>query len=273
MKITNYTQATVFDDGDFLIKDGNGGTKIIKVTDAATDMMEKVLHADMHANIYRGKNLGTSVTAEQKAAIQNGTFKGLYVGDYWVIGGVTWRIADMDYFYNCGDTAFTKHHLVIVPDTSLYNAQMNPTNTTAGGYVGSAMYTENLEQAKTKIQEAFGELVLTHRDYLCNAVESGHASGGAWYDSKVELMNEVMVYGCFIRAAMGTGSVVVSNYTTAKKQLSLFRLNPKMLNRRIYFWLRDVVSSTNFAFVSASGVASSDIANNFDGVRPYFVIG
>lgn len=273
MKITNYTQATVFDDGDFLIKDGNGGTKIIKATDAAADMLEKVLNADMHANIYRGKNLGTSVTAEQIAAIQNGTFKDLYVGDYWVINGVTWRIADMDYFYNCGDTAFTKHHLVIVPNSSLYSAQMNETNVTTGGYVGSKMYTENLEQAKTTITEAFGELVLTHRDYLCNAVESGHASGGAWYDSNVELMNEVMVYGCFIRAAMCTGSVVVANYTTAKKQLALFRLNPKMLNRRIWFWLRDVVSSTSFAGVISNGGANNDSAVNSHGVRPYFVIG
>lgn len=59
------------------------------------------------------------------------------MGDYWVINGINWRIVDFNYWYNCGDTAFIKHHLVIMPDTVLYEARMNPTNITTGGYVGS----------------------------------------------------------------------------------------------------------------------------------------
>lgn len=273
MKISEYTKATSFDDGDYLIKDGTNGTKIIKASDAAAAFFDSLIDSSMHANVYRGKNLGTSVTAAQKTAIQNGTFKDLFVGDYWVIDGVTWRIADMDYFYNCGDTSFTKHHLVIVPDSSLYNAQMNETNVTTGGYTGSKMYTANLETAKTKITGAFGDLVLTHRDYLTNAVTNGYPSGGAWFDSTVELMNEVMVYGCFIRSPMGNGSTIPANYTTAKKQLSLFRLNPKKLNIRVWFWLRDVVSSTSFASVYGNGSAYSNGADSNVGVRPYFIIG
>ena len=35
MKITEYPQVTAFDDGDFLLKDGTNGTKIIKASDAA----------------------------------------------------------------------------------------------------------------------------------------------------------------------------------------------------------------------------------------------
>lgn len=73
----------------------------------------------------------------------------MFLGDYWNIGGRIWRIVDMDYWYNCGDTAFTSHHLVIMPDEALYNAQMNTTNVTTGGYVGSEMYKKNLENAKT----------------------------------------------------------------------------------------------------------------------------
>ncbi len=72
-----------------------------------------------------------------------------------VIGGRIWRIVDMDYWYNCGDTAFTSHHLVIMPDEALYNAQMNTTNVTTGGYVGSAMYKSNLANAKTIVNAAF----------------------------------------------------------------------------------------------------------------------
>ena len=49
-----------------------------------------------HRNIFRGKNLGSAVTEEQKTAIQSGTFDDLFVGDYWEIDGVKWRIVDMD---------------------------------------------------------------------------------------------------------------------------------------------------------------------------------
>ena len=138
-------------------------------------------NAGSHNGIFHGKNLGTSVTQKQWTAIQNGTFDDLYIGDYWVIGGVNWRIAAFDYYYNTGDTAFAKHHAVIVPDASLYSHNMNDTNTTTGGYVGSKMYTEGLEQAKTQIQNAFGAShVLTHRLFLTNATTNGYASGGEW---------------------------------------------------------------------------------------------
>ncbi len=117
----------------------------------------------------------------------------MFLGDYWSIGGRIWRIVDMDYWYNCGDTAFTSHHLVIMPDEALYNAQMNTTNVTTGGYVGSAMYKSNLANAKTIVNAAFQGSVLTHREYLCNAVANGRPSGGAWFDSSIELPNKPMM--------------------------------------------------------------------------------
>lgn len=103
-------------------------------------MLDSFAPVELRRVIFRGKNLGTALTAVQKAAIKDGSFKGMFLGDYWSIGGRIWRIVDMDYWYNCGDTAFTSHHLVIMPDEALYNAQMNTTNITTGGYVGSEMY-------------------------------------------------------------------------------------------------------------------------------------
>ena len=136
------------------------------------------------------------MTAAQWAAIADGSFADLYIGDYWTIGGVNWRIAAFDYYLNSGDTDLTTHHAVIVPDTSLYSAAMNGTDTTTGGYVGSAMYTANLEQAKTTIKAAFGSAhVITKRDLLTNAVNGNTPSSWTWVDSDVELMNEVQAYG------------------------------------------------------------------------------
>lgn len=271
-KLTDYAAVTRFDSGDILIKDGKAGTKKITVENAAREFAGLV-SAAQHRLIWGGRNLGSSVTAEQRAAIKAGTFDNLYIGDYWVINGVTWRIWDIDFFMNCGDTNFTTHHLVIVPDSSLYNHVMNDTNTTVGGYVGSKMYTEGLEQAKTAFKAAFGDMILTHRDYLTNAVTDGHPSAGAWFDSEVELMNEIMVYGTHVYAAMGNGSMVPNKYTTGKQQFAAPMLNPSILNRRIWFWLRDVVSSTFFAFVYGSGDANYASASGSYGVRPYAVIG
>lgn len=265
MKITEYPQVTIFDTGDVLIKDGANGTKIINVSDASNAFLELVMVPEMHRNIYRGKNLGTEITVEQKAAITTRKYTDLFIGDYWVIGGVTWRIADIEYWYNHGDTAFTKPHLVMVPDTTLYNHVMNDTNTTEGGYVGSKMYTEGLDSARTAIQAAFGDMLLTHREYLVNAVSSGSPSGVAWMDSTVDLMNECMVYGSYIRG--------IPYITNSKQQLSMFRLNPKDLHKRQYVWLRDVVSSTYFAIVFSIGFAGGSSASTSGGVRPAFAIG
>lgn len=228
--------------------------------------------AGAHNSIYRGKNLGTSVTAAQWAAIADGSFTDLYIGDYWVIGGVNWRIAAFDYYLNSGDTSCTTHHVVIVPDTYLYNAAMNSTNTTTGGYVGSEMYTANLEQAKTIIKGAFSGHVLQHRIYLTNAVANGRASGGAWYDSEVDLMCEQMVYGSGIFSPVSDGSNVPTNYRVEKSQLPLFQHDPSRICDRNNWWLRDVITASTFAFVAETGRADYTDPSYAISVRPAFSI-
>ena len=261
-----------------LIHDGNG-VKVITVENlhkglqTDIDSVRNVLAdgAAAHNCIYRGKNLGTSVTAEQYAAISSGKFTDLYIGDYWVIKGVTYRIAAFDYYYNCGDTNFTKHHVVIVPDTSLYKAQMNTSNVTTGGYTGSAMYKSNLAQAKTTIKAAFGSAhVLTKRELLTNAVNGNTPSGWAWFDSDVELMNEVQAYGS---VAWGAHDGNGYNVASGDGQFPLFMFDRTKLHNREDYWLRDVASATNFSVVNYSGNAIYTNASTSLGVRPAFCIG
>lgn len=261
-----------------LIHDGNG-VKVITVENlhkglqTDIDSVRNVLAdgAAAHNCIYRGKNLGTSVTAEQYAAISSGKFTDLYIGDYWVIKGVTYRIAAFDYYYNCGDTNFTKHHVVIVPDTSLYKAQMNTSNVTTGGYTGSAMYKSNLAQAKTTIKAAFGSAhVLTKRELLTNAVNGNTPSGWAWFDSDVELMNEVQAYGS---VAWGAHDGNGYNVASGDGQFPLFMFDRTKLHNREDYWLRDVASATGFSDVYYYGGAGNDYASRSFGVRPAFCIG
>lgn len=242
--------------------------------ESATELAALLFNnAGAHNAIYRGKNLGTSVTAAQWAAIANGTFADLYIGDYWVIGGVNWRIAAFDYYYKTGDTSCTTHHVVIVPDTNLYTHVMNDTNITTDGYIGSKMYTEGLAQAKTQINSAFGSShILSHRQLLVNAVTNGKPSGGSWYDSTVELMTEQNVYGGKIFGAGNDGSTIPYLYTVDKSQFPLFAHDPSMISNRQWFWLRDVVSAAYFAFVDSFGYAGSNGASGASGVRPAFSI-
>lgn len=290
-KVTELTAFTTPTDSCLIpIHDGTGLKKITfanfraKAVEGTEAKIAPLLfnNAGAHNAIYRGKSLGSTVTIAQYAAIKAGTFDDLYIGDYWTIGGVNYRIAAFDYYLNSGDTSCTTHHVVIVPDTCLYNAQMHNTssggyeggaaNTTAGGYVGSDMYKSNLEQAKTTIKSAFSGHVLKHRIYLTNAVANGRASGGAWCDSEVDLMCEQMVYGSGIFSPVSDGSNIPANYRVEKSQLPLFQHEPSRICNRNNWWLRDVITASNFASVLYNGYANYHNASSSIGVRPAFCI-
>lgn len=290
-KVTELTAFTAPTDSCLIpIHDGTGLKKITfanfraKAVEGTEAKIAPLLfnNAGAHNAIYRGKSLGSTVTTAQYAAIKAGTFDDLYIGDYWTIGGVNYRIAAFDYYLNSGDTNCTTHHVVIVPDTCLYNAQMHNTssggwesgaaNTTAGGYVGSDMYKSNLKQAKTTIKSAFSGHVLKHRIYLTNAVANGRASGGVWCDSEVDLMCEQMVYGSGIFSPVSDGSNVPTNYRVEKSQLPLFQHEPSRICNRNNWWLRDVITASDFAYVSYNGSANYSGASYSFGVRPAFCI-
>mgnify|MGYP004661454519 CR=1 FL=1 len=255
-----------------------------KIKGKINEKVDKTNNAGSHNSIYRGKNLGTSVTNAQYSAIEDGTFDDLYIGDYWTIGGVNYRIAACDYYLNSGDTSCTTHHVVIVPDTCLYNAQMTITesgkyehsgdNTTSGGYVGSDMYNSNLEQAKATINSAFSGHVLKHRIYLTNATYGGCASEGAWYDSEVDLMCEHMVYGSgiFTPTYGGTNNKIPANSIVEKSQLPLFQHEPSRICNRNTWWLRDIINTTSFAHAGRNGDMFYSASTYSRGVRPFFCI-
>lgn len=274
VNLSELTQINELVSGNKLLVGTTDGNKAIAAEDALFAMLDGFAPVELRRVLFRGKNLGTALTAVQKAAIKDGSFKGMFLGDYWSIGGRIWRIVDMDYWYNCGDTAFTSHHLVIMPDEALYNAQMNTTNVTTGGYVGSAMYKSNLANAKTIVNAAFQGSVLTHREYLCNAVANGRPSGGAWFDSSIELPNEPMMYGHPHFSPTSDGSTVPSIYTISKTQLALFMVCPRFIVNRSYNqWLRDVGSSAVFALVYYGGRTDCSGASGSNGVRPVFPVG
>lgn len=234
-------------------------------------------NAGAHNAIYRGKDITElfydGTLSKQIAA---GTFDDIFVGDY-IIGkssGRKYLVADLNYRLHCGDTECTTPHILMIPEKTMGNAQMNSTNITTGGYTGSEMYTTHLATYKAIIQNDFETgHILSHKALLTNATANGESSGWAWFDSTVELMNECMVYG---HNAWGAKP----GYETGadKSQLSLFRHRPDLIparndsNGRQWYWLRAVASAANFAYVYDSGYAGNNGASTSYGVRPAFLI-
>ena len=214
--------------------------------------------AATHNAIYRGKYLGDTVTAKQAAAIADGSFEDLFIGDYWTMGGVNYRIADFDYWYRIGfpeSSRVEKHHAVIVPDTAIATGQMNGNNTTSGGYQASLMKSK-MNDTISALPQGIRSRLLVHNALL----------DGTWTETSVDLMNEIMVYGCYILADNN------NKQTSENRQLSLFRMSPQARYAGGNYWLRNYANATEFTLVSYYGDASKDSATSTYGIRPVFAI-
>ena len=282
---------------DTLIIQTENGTKQMQASVLCHELLELLVGNSAHAHnaIFRGKNLtGVYSEAEISAKVQANDWSDLFIGDYiekeitTTYGGtekVRLRFAHFDYFLNGGDTATTKHHIVMVPeDCFVTTAQMNATNTTEGGYVASAMHTTVLPTYATALNAVLGGHILKHRRLLSNTVTTtgasgaatsltGYASNWAFTDVNLCLMSEPMLYG---------GRICSSSFYDvgdANVQLALFRHAPDMKiadlgcdsGSRYTFWLSAVASSTSFAICHHIGNATSTGASGLLGVRPYFL--
>ena len=67
-----------------------------------------------HNNVFRGKNLG-ALTDTHIANIQNGTFRDMFIGDYFAINGSNYVIAGINYKRHHGDNADLGNHLLLMP--------------------------------------------------------------------------------------------------------------------------------------------------------------
>lgn len=281
-KITELEEAESLNVDDIMpfVDNANGETKKVLMKNLLNVIVPK--NAGAHNGIYRGKDITDlfydGTLSKQIAA---GTFDDIFVGDY-IIGkssGRKYLVADINYRLNCGDTECKTPHVLMIPERIMGTAQMNSTNITTGAYTGSEMYTTHLATFKSVIQNDF-EIghILSHRTYLPNAVTNGYESAGAWVDSTIELMNELMVYGSNIFHNVMNGTNVPASHTIDKSQLSLFKLDKSKIvarndaGERYWYWLRDVVSASTFANVAHYGNATHATASNSNGVRPAFLI-
>ncbi len=215
---------------------------------------------------------------------------------------VTWLIADLNNYLHSGYNDLTTNHATIIPAQPFYNAQMNTetttgvvdekltlqtkdnqTRTNVGAYVGSKMKQEILPDdiLKNYIEPVFGENIITYTNLLADQYDGnrsnqygttngGASSGWAWYDSQLDLMSEVNVYGSTVWSSSGY-DIGIDN-----RQYAIFKLKPEFINSygttRFHYWLKAVALSTGFAGVGDGGVADAYAASYSHGVRPRFLI-
>ena len=246
-------------------------------------------NAGAHNALYREKDLTDYFRSGQMSiAIADGSFRDIFPGDYIImsiiVNGTTYAdikyiVGTLDYFLHNGDVECTTHHLLMFPEVCIGTAQMNTSNTSSGGYVGSRMWTTIIPQYVTAIRNAFGtEHVLTHRELLTTSMDTngrssayctrdGATNNWAWQDVTVNLFNENMVYG----GAQCSSSM----YDTGdgNHQVQAMRHNRQvMFTRSNWYWLRSVGTFTYFAYCDSNGNASGIAASRVGGVRPYFLL-
>ena len=293
-RIKDLLQTSTIADDTVLVVDGDSGTKNIKFNDLYSLIMNKSskynmgdrtiltavneLYSDYqnlaarytiadnagaHNSIFRGKSLGSSFTTEMIASVQNGTFKDIFVGDYYTINSVIYRIAGC----NILDKSIYGNNLCLVPDNIMGTAKMNNTNTTTGGYSSSVMKSTNLSSATSKITSVFNSShLVSYTDNLTSTVTNGVVTANTSKTCTVELMSESMIFGRNIWGTSGYESGRINS------QLPLFRLAPEYIYIKENYWLRNVVNAEKFAKVGSDGFSLNDNASATLGIRPFFFI-
>lgn len=222
-------------------------------------------------NIVNPICIGTTLDDAQVEEIQNGTFRNLWLGSYWLIDGIEWQIVDFDYYLNLGESYVSNHHVTIMPMSTNWIYKMNDSNTTEGGYANCKLRTDNLiTNILDYITEIFGSNhILLYQVRLSNAVdENGDVSGTAWYNTKIELPNQKMIYGCNPISSRTFGEI-------ESTQLSLFNLTKEFIRRDYNYWLRDMAEDAPGSFVISkqNGIATvTGASSNSIRVRPVFSI-
>lgn len=244
MKITEYPTAQFLDEGDVLIKDGTNGTKQIKGSDLVYALFDGI--PQMHREIFRGKSLGSTYTAEQKEAISSGTFHDLWIGDYWTINGHKYYIADFDLFYYKGGTASlrnTEHHAVVILEGGA-----DQTPRPYGGvktYYGNAQIrNEGLSTSKSLINAAFPNNVMTYNSEL-------PVGFGAGAEQRQNLNCDVeLLRAGHIMAHSKTD--VDGNQNQYDRQFKLFELDHANFNKYLDSSISSIEGNTGVRFFTSS---------------------
>lgn len=291
------TGDTTQDTGNAVVPDINLTKTLIENATPGASQYKSV--AQMHNHIYRGADLLSdghfSDLPSLLTAIRNGDFSDIYVGDtitttvdYMDAGVsllVTFAVAGLDLIPNVNGRS-GMHNVCLVNTAPLFSQSysMNNSATSAGGFKGSAMYTETLPVAVNSLagntSAPFYGYLLTHNERLSSAVNetassmaypgwTGASSDLTAVDVSVNLLSDVEVFGAPI-----CSSSCYDNATVVKLPLfDLFENDLVANNFQTSFWLRNVSNSTSFGVAQDLFTPTSGVATASHGLVVRFFIG
>lgn len=229
-------------------------------------------------NAVRGANLGDIITADQLANIRNGSFKNIWLGDYWLRNGIVWRIVDMDYWYGIGLPKFQQHHLVIMPDhpTDFRQTNYSPPGN-AGWFYTDIRQKGYLDDSEAKARTVFPNAMLAHQEYMSIRVEQGMNVAGVWAETMLDIPNVYMIYGHGANTPKQNGNPAWYNMEhSSLQQFRLMNLEQQFINPSptSSYWLKDLVSMNGvFLCVYPDSRVVGLYSSHVLGVRPVFAVG
>ena len=248
-------------------------TLIIKkniFTYQGTWQAKNMANAATHNAKYVGASLG-AFNDDYAERVKNGTFKDMWVGDYFTVNNHVYKIAGFNYKCNHEGNLGLGNHLIMITDVLTSHA-MNETNTTAGGFAGSSMLKDEIPAVEKQLATDFGDHLLKFKSYLSTSVDSsGAPNGGQWYELTACLCNSVMWWGSPQNSNSQNGQKY--NIGDEDTQLPIMKLNSNEQGSNDHWvWLRDVYNSYYFARARRDGSAAYYRASDSCGVRAFFLI-
>ena len=260
--------------------------KIIKFA----KLFDECQGAGFHNSIYRGKNLGSVFTDEQKEAVRSGTFDDLFIGDYWNFENVSYNWEDDDgsiqtstwsgkmcvahFDYHSGNA---HHQMMLIPSKALFQRRYSDTSPMTVAYANSDIRKKKsgMLRAKKLITACFKQDILDKNySVFYHTIVDGKQAKPDWeYGIGCELLSESMCFGSIIIGNSATTCPGEGGGRSANEyvQVRIFGYTPKFMAQDC--WLQDIVSPTCLAFVSSGGRAYQYPVTYTAGIRPYFVVG
>lgn len=247
---------------------------LLESLSSSNGFMEVENNAGFHNSVYRGKNLGSTLTSEQKLAIKNGTFKDMFIGDYWEsdkANKIKFRIAGFNYWKcNQSPNDRPKNHVVIVAD---YNEQdkfpmCERLSDFTKGYANSSLKNK-LNSGRLVSKEhaisVFGSpFILVHSEYLPIRIKE---DGSYEYCSNVYgsfgLPTAEMVFGYYDKLA-------TDFQENGSRVLPLFVMNPELISGKNQYWLRNTRGNGIYAVENTNGSIAASNADTPNYVRLVF---
>ncbi len=234
-------------------------------------------NAGAHNSLYRGKNLGTSITAAQIAAIQNGSFDDIYPGDYWVFsidGSTVYAyVAGCNTYKNLGtnhnaEVHYGPNHIILWCHFGKY--ALNDTDDCSGGLPGMKVYTEIFPHLLSELEKVIPANAIYKQfgDWISDSINS----------SGVVLHQYIATIPMFLPSLINLGF----NWSPSQGNANNIVVNipwpmcahmPVPEAKSVTYWLNYAASNTHWRIRHIVGNATSAPVSEEHYLYPYILVG